>query len=146
MSIFLRRDRYQKKLSKNLKQAAIEGLPENAEMHANQALQQDLDPLDCINDGLTPGIKRVGELFASEEYFLPELIFDPDVMKAGLRDRLKIMVGGALVTASYVYEIGADRYDEEAISEVDLAFRLVDAPRQMIWPSVQILQYCQTNV
>jgi len=208
-----------------LKQAVIEGLPEDAEMYANQALAQGLDPLDCINEGLTPGIQRVGELFASGEYFLPELIIGAHAMKAaldvlepamvgdqereiigrvvlgtvegdiheigktlvgtmliangfkvfdigvdntasdfvkaveennadivgasalltttmlkqrdligelekaGLRDRLKIMVGGAPVTASYAQEIGADGYAEDAISAVDLAFRLVDAPR-----------------
>ncbi len=206
-----------------LEQAVIEGLPEDAEMLANQALAQGLDPLDCINEGLTPGIQRVGELFASGEYFLPELIIGADAMKvaldvlepamvgdqereivgrvvlgtvegdiheigktlvgtmliangfkvfdigvdnnasdfikaveennadivgasalltttmlkqreligelekAGLRDRLKIMVGGAPVTASYAQEIGADGYAEDAISAVDLAFRLVDA-------------------
>ncbi len=208
-----------------LEQAVIEGLPEDAEMLANQALAQGLDPLDCINEGLTPGIQRVGELFASGEYFLPELIIGADAMKvaldvlepamvgdqereivgrvvlgtvegdiheigktlvgtmliangfkvfdigvdnnasdfikaveennadivgasalltttmlkqreligelekAGLRDRLKIMVGGAPVTASYAQEIGADGYAEDAISAVDLAFRLVDAAR-----------------
>ncbi len=208
-----------------LKQAVIEGLPEDAELLANQALAQGLDPLDCINEGLTPGIQRVGELFASGEYFLPELIIGADAMKvaldilepammgeqereivgrvvlgtvegdiheigktlvgtmliangfkvfdigvdntasdfikaveennadivgasalltttmlkqreligelekAGLRDRLKIMVGGAPVTASYAQEIGADGYAEDAISAVDLAFRLVDAAR-----------------
>ena len=206
-----------------LEQAVIEGLPEDAEMYANQALVQGLDPLDCINEGLTPGIQRVGELFASGEYFLPELIIGADAMKValdvlepamvgdqereivgrvvlgtiegdiheigktlvgtmliangfkvfdigvdnnasdfikaveennadilgasalltttmlkqreligelektGLRDRLKIMVGGAPVTASYAQEIGADGYAEDAISAVDLAFRLVDA-------------------
>ena len=210
---------------RQLEQAVIEGLPEDAEMLANQALAQGLDPLDCINEGLTPGIQRVGELFASGEYFLPELIIGADAMKvaldilepamvgdqereivgsvvlgtvegdiheigktlvgtmliangfkvfdigvdksasdfikaveennadivgasalltttmlkqreligelekAGLRDRLKIMVGGAPVTASYAQEIGADGYAEDAISAVDLAFRLVDAAR-----------------
>ena len=210
---------------RQLEQAVIKGLPEDAEMLANQALAQGLDPLDCINEGLTPGIQRVGELFASGEYFLPELIIGADAMKvaldilepamvgdqereivgrvvlgtvegdiheigktlvgtmliangfkvfdigvdnnasdfikaveennadivgasalltttmlkqreligelekAGLRDRLKIMVGGAPVTASYAQEIGADGYAEDAISAVDLAFRLVDAAR-----------------
>jgi len=210
---------------RQLEQAVIEGLPEDAEMHAKQALAQGLDPLYCINEGLTPGIQRVGELFASGEYFLPELIIGADAMKvaldvlepamvgdqereivgrvvlgtvegdiheigktlvgtmliangfkvfdigvdntasdfikaveennadivgasalltttmlkqreligelekAGLRDRLKIMVGGAPVTTSYAQEIGADGYAEDAISAVDLAFRLVDAAR-----------------
>jgi corrinoid protein of di/trimethylamine methyltransferase len=173
-------------------------------------------------EGLTKGIERVGELFASGEYFLPELILGADAMKvaldilepamvddqarevvgrvvmgtvegdmheigktlvstmltangfkvfdigvdqstekfidaikkndaeivgasalltttmqqqrklieaieeAGLRDRVKVIVGGAPVTESFAAEIGADGYAEDAISAVDLAFRLID--------------------
>ena len=47
---------------------------------------------------------------------------------AGLREQVKIMVGGAPVTADYANEIGADGYAEDAISAVDIAFRLMDAP------------------
>ena len=207
-----------------LKQAVIDGEPEDAEALAKQALEQGVDPLSCINEGLTPGIQRVGELFSEGEYYLPELIIGADAMKsaldilepqllgdqkrevvgkvvigtvegdlheigktlvatmltangfqvfdigvdkkpeqfikainenqadivgasalltttmlqqkaliealqeAGVRDRVKVMVGGAPVTKSYAEEIGADGYAEDAISAVNMAFRLVDAP------------------
>lgn len=48
--------------------------------------------------------------------------------EAGLRDKVKVMVGGAPVTEGFAQEIGADGYAEDAISSVDLAFRLIDAP------------------
>jgi 5-methyltetrahydrofolate--homocysteine methyltransferase len=67
-----------------LTQAVVDGEPEDAEALAAQALEMGLDPLACINEGLTPGIDRVGELFASGEYFLPDLIIGGDAMKAGL--------------------------------------------------------------
>ena len=207
-----------------LSQAVIDGEVEEAEELAKQALDQNLNPLTCINEGLTKGIERVGELFASGEYFLPELILGAEAMKvalavlepamvgeqerevvgrvvmgtvegdmheigktlvstmltangfkvidigvdqsadkfidaikeydaeivgasalltttmlqqrklveaieeAGLRDQVKVMVGGAPVTESFATEIGADGYAEDAISAIDLAFRLVDAP------------------
>lgn len=207
-----------------LAQAVIDGEVDDVKELANQALDDGLDPLTCINEGLTKGIQRVGELFSSGEYFLPELIIGADVMKAGLailepamladqkrevagkvvlgtvkgdlheigktlvgtmltangfqvfdigvdkssadfiaaikeedativgasalltttmlqqkelikaieeaglREQVKIMVGGAPVTASYANEIGADGYAEDAISAVDMAFRLIDAP------------------
>ncbi len=207
-----------------LAQALIDGEPDEAEDLAKQALDQGLVPLTCINEGLTMGIQRVGDLFASGEYFLPELIIGAEAMKralavlepamvgdqsrevvgtvvlgtvegdmheigktlvgtmliangfkvidlgvdqsadkfvaavkeneaeivgasalltttmlqqskliealeeAGLRDQVKVMVGGAPVTESFASEIGADGYAEDAISAVDLAFRLVDAP------------------
>jgi len=38
------------------------------------------------------------------------------------------MIGGAPVTESYSKKIGADGYAEDAISAVNLAFRLADAP------------------
>ena len=50
------------------------------------------------------------------------------ITNAGLRDQVKIMIGGAPVTESFAREIGADGYAEDAISAVDLAFRLMDAP------------------
>ena len=207
-----------------LAQAVIDGEPEDAVELAKQALEQGLDPLACISNGLTKGIQRVGELFASGEYFLPELIIGADAMKAaldilepallagqerevvakvvlgtvegdlheigktlvgtmlvangfqvtdigvdkpasefinaikesdanivgasalltttmlqqeklvealkeaGLRDKVKVMVGGAPVTESFAKQIGADGYAEDAISAVDLAMRLADAP------------------
>ncbi len=212
-------DMYQK-----LAQAVIDGEPEDAVALAKEALMQGLDPLACITQGLTKGIQEVGRLFASGDYYLPEMIIGADVMRAaldilepamladqkrevvgrvvlgtvegdmheigktlvgtmltangfqvfdigvdktadefiaaikesdadivgasalltttmlqqkklieklyvaGLRDKVKVMVGGAPVTESYAREIGADGYAEDAISSVDLAFRLIDSP------------------
>jgi 5-methyltetrahydrofolate--homocysteine methyltransferase len=206
-----------------LAQAVIDGEPEDAEDLARQALEGGLDPLRCINEALTPGIDRVGELFATGEYFLPDLIIGGDAMKAalailepalagsqerqvvgrvvlgtvegdlheigktlvgtmltangfevtdigidkpaaefvdavkktgatlvgasalltttmlhqqevieslreaGLREQVKVMVGGAPVTESWAEKIGADGYAEDAISAVDLAKRLAGA-------------------
>ncbi len=206
-----------------LAQAVIDGEPEEAEKLAKQALAEGLDPLVCINEGLTVGMDRVGELFASGEYFLPDLIIGGEAMKAalavlepaltsgqerevlgrvvlgtvegdlheigktlvgtmltangfevtdigidkpaadfvaavketnadlvgasalltttmlqqqkviealeeaGLRDQVKVMVGGAPVTQSWADKIGADGYAEDAIAAVALAKKLVGA-------------------
>jgi corrinoid protein of di/trimethylamine methyltransferase len=208
---------------KKLAQAVIDGEEEDAVNLAKQALDQNLDPLACITDGLTKGIQRVGELFASGEYYLPEMIISSEVMKAAMEilepamesgqqvevvarvvigtvegdlheigktlvdtmlsangfkvtdigvdksaeefiaaiketnativgasalltttmlqqekliksikeadlgDQVKVMVGGAPVSKKYAEEIGADGFAEDAISAVDLAFRLADA-------------------
>ncbi|MCJ7658981.1 MAG: corrinoid protein [Anaerolineales bacterium] len=48
--------------------------------------------------------------------------------EAGIRDQVKVMIGGAPVTEEYAKKIGADGYAEDAISAVNIAFRLVDAP------------------
>jgi corrinoid protein of di/trimethylamine methyltransferase len=209
---------------KKLAQAVIDGEPEDAALLAKQALDDGMDPLACITNGLTKGIRKVGDLFATGEYYLPELIIGADAMKAaldilepaltgdqkrevvaivvlgtvegdlheigktlvgtmltangfhvvdigvdksssdfidavkannatilgasalltttmlqqeklivalqeaGLREKVKVMVGGAPVTQEYAVQIGADGYAEDAISAVDIAFRLADAP------------------
>jgi 5-methyltetrahydrofolate--homocysteine methyltransferase len=47
--------------------------------------------------------------------------------EAGLRDAVKIMVGGAPVTAAFAQEIGADAYAPDAASAVDVARELAGA-------------------
>ncbi|MCG7852850.1 MAG: cobalamin-dependent protein, partial [Methanosarcinaceae archaeon] len=47
------------------------------------------------------------------------------VVESGLRDRVKIMVGGAPVTKNYANEIGADGYAPDAGSATKLAKALL---------------------
>ncbi len=211
-------------LFQKLSNAVVEGEKESAIDLANQALEQGLDPLSCINEGLVEGIQKVGVLFNDGEYYLPQLIMGAEAMKAalavlepelvgdqkrdvvgrvvvgtvegdmheigktlvgtmlaangfkvtdigvnnsaeefiaaireadadivgasalltttmvnqkklieeleqaGLREKVKVMVGGAPVTERYANDIGADGYAEDAISAVDMAFRLIDPP------------------
>jgi corrinoid protein of di/trimethylamine methyltransferase len=49
-----------------------------------------------------------------------------DALKeAGIRDRVKVMVGGAPVTEAWAESIGADGYAEDVVSAVELAKRLL---------------------
>ncbi len=45
--------------------------------------------------------------------------------ESGLRQSVKIMVGGAPITASYAEEIGADGFAPDASAAVDVAGNLV---------------------
>ncbi|MGA2617705.1 MAG: corrinoid protein [Thermoguttaceae bacterium] len=47
--------------------------------------------------------------------------------KAGVRDKTRVMIGGAPITQQYADEIGADGYGENASSAVALARKLVKA-------------------
>ena len=52
----------------------------------------------------------------------------PDVIealkRAGLRNKVKIMIGGAPITREFADEIGAEGYAEDCVSAVDEAIRL----------------------
>ena len=67
-----------------LAQAVIDGEDEIAIETAKAALAAGLDPMACINNGLTEGMNRVGELFASGEYYLPELMISGETMKKAM--------------------------------------------------------------
>ena len=203
-------------------QSIIDGEQEQAEELARQALEQDIDPLEAINQGYIAGISHVGQQFSCGEAFLPELVMAGEAMKAalavlepemarrgtqrqvlgrvvlatvkgdihdigktlvgtmmsasgfqvfdlgsdvplpkivakaqevsadivglsalltttmvnqraaiqqlieaGLRDKVKVMVGGAPVTQSWAQEIGADGYSEDAAGAVAVAKKLL---------------------
>jgi len=42
--------------------------------NVSKGLEQGVEPLVIINEGITPGLRKVGDLFANEEVFLPELV------------------------------------------------------------------------
>ena len=50
-----------------------------------KALASGIPPLSVINDGLTAGIKVVGEKFGTGEMFLPELMMAMKTMKEGIK-------------------------------------------------------------
>jgi len=71
-------------LFKQMAQDVIDGDEASAADLARQALGKGIDPLEAINQGFTPGMDVVGELYSSGEYFLPDLILGGEAMKAAL--------------------------------------------------------------
>jgi 5-methyltetrahydrofolate--homocysteine methyltransferase len=53
---------------------------------------------------------------------MPSMKTTIDALKqAGVRARVKVLVGGAPITKKYAEEIGADGYSESAVGAVDAA-------------------------
>ena len=71
-------------LYKEMAKSVIDGDDEEADVLARKALEQGIEPLEAINKGYTAGMDVVGELFATGEYFLPDLILGGEAMKAAL--------------------------------------------------------------
>ena len=206
-----------------IRSSIINGEPDKTTKLTQEALSSNLEPMDIINKGLTPGMNVVGEKFASGEYFLPNLVIAGTAMKnamkllepelvarkqtlassgtvvigtvrgdiheigkslvaimltangftvhdlgvnvsnemfiekiketeaeliglsalitttmtvqreivealigAGIRQQVKVMVGGTPVTSEWAESIGADGYAEDAMSAVTLAKRLME--------------------
>ena len=67
-----------------LAQAVIDGDAAQARRLAQSWAASGGDPLQAIELGFAPGIRRVGELWEEGEYFLPELIQGAEAMKSAL--------------------------------------------------------------
>ena len=68
-----------------LAQTIIDGEEDECLSVINEGLESGIDPLDAVEKGLAKGINKVGDDFAEEIVFLPELIMAADVMKAGMK-------------------------------------------------------------
>ena len=66
-----------------------------------------------------PNIIAMSALLTTTMVNMPEVI--KALETAGLRDKVKIMIGGAPITQNYADQIGADSYSPDAASAVDNA-------------------------
>ncbi len=68
----------------DLSDAVVDMDEERTVTAANAALEAGVDAYDAIQQGLSDGMARAGQLFEEEEYFIPELLMCSDAMYAGL--------------------------------------------------------------
>jgi len=80
MSINKQSEEYYRELSDSV----VEMDEERTLTAANAALAAGVDPYNAIQQGLSHGMERAGQLFEEEEYFIPELLMCSDAMYAGL--------------------------------------------------------------
>ena len=98
-----------------LRDAVINGKMADAKAGAQRALDEGVDPLSAINDGLVAGMSVVGEKFAAHKVYLPQVlvaaktmymgldILLPAIPKADLADKKKCCVA---VVEGDVHDIG----------------------------------------
>jgi 5-methyltetrahydrofolate--homocysteine methyltransferase len=73
-------------------QAIVNLMPKKAAQLTQAALDQGLPPRTILLEGLAAGMKRVGELFACKEFYVPEVLLASRAMEAGfalVRPRLE---------------------------------------------------------
>jgi 5-methyltetrahydrofolate--homocysteine methyltransferase len=81
--------------------------------------------VDCSEDKVVEAVKTSGaKVVCLSALLTTTMLAQKDVIdaikSAGLRDTVKIMVGGAPVTQSYAEEIGADAYTPDAASAAEV--------------------------
>ncbi len=103
-------------IGKNIVKILLEG----AGFHVID-LGRDVDVLTFIDKyrELEPDIIGISALMTNTMINIPRVI--QDLKGLGVRDRVKIMVGGAPVLPEWAHEIGADGYGENAKEAVALA-------------------------
>ena len=68
----------------NLGQAIIRGDKQSARENAQIAIDEGLDPLEAVDDGLSKGMAVVGTKFEKGDVFLPELLMAADTFNAAM--------------------------------------------------------------
>ena len=68
----------------NLGQAIINGNQQSARENAQKAIDEGLDPLEAVDDGLSKGMEVVGAKFENGDVFLPELLMAADTFNAAM--------------------------------------------------------------
>jgi len=71
-------------LIKKLQEAVIEMDEEAAIEHSKAVLDEGVDAYYAVMNGLAKGMDKVGQLYESQEYFVPELLLCSDALYAGL--------------------------------------------------------------
>lgn len=67
-----------------LKTAVLELDVDRVKAAAEEAVRLEIDPIEAIEDGLSRGVRTIGERFAAGEAFLTELVMAGEAMKAGV--------------------------------------------------------------
>ena len=97
-----------------ISKAVVEGEDVQATKLVEAALAEGLPPLDILNQGVVAGINKTGELWAANQYFLPDVILSADAFKAAmvpLEPKLKASRGGQAMHKFVIGVVGGDMHD-----------------------------------
>jgi corrinoid protein of di/trimethylamine methyltransferase len=69
---------------KGLAEAVVEYDEDESKKWSEIAVEEGLDAMDAIMNGLAAGMEEVGNLYDKQEYFVPELLMSADALYLGL--------------------------------------------------------------
>ncbi|MEA4926632.1 MAG: homocysteine S-methyltransferase family protein [Syntrophomonadaceae bacterium] len=130
-----------------LQKAVLEGGRDYITVLIDQALQEEMPPLDIVNQALIPGIEQAGVLYEQKQYFLPQLMMAAETMKKAfvyLKPRLSVEArqqAGVIVMATVEGDIHDIGKNIVSILLENYGFRIVDLGKDV--PAAQILAAAQ---
>ncbi len=77
-------DNRRKEILEKLAEAVVEYDEDEAKEWSEVAVNEGLDAMDAIMNGLAAGMEKVGDLYDKQEYFVPELLMSADALYLGL--------------------------------------------------------------
>ena len=91
----------------------IEGNAPGAQELTQKALDEGMDAIDIVNEGLIPGMDVVGAKFKSFEYYLPEVLVSARAMKTAMALVTPLLVNreGASVGRAVIGTVKGDLHD-----------------------------------
>lgn len=69
---------------KDLENAILEGEDDLAQSLAQKALEENIQPLNIVNESIVPGIEEAGVLWQKNEYFLPDVVMSAEAFKMAM--------------------------------------------------------------
>jgi 5-methyltetrahydrofolate--homocysteine methyltransferase len=78
----------------SIKDSVITGKLKEIKGLIQEALAQNLKPMEIINQGLLPGMDEVGRRFKAQECYIPEVLLSAEVMKSAMSVLKPLMVSG----------------------------------------------------
>ncbi|HPC86309.1 MAG TPA: corrinoid protein [Smithellaceae bacterium] len=96
---------------KRLTQAVMDGNEKDAVRFCREAMERGLPARSVLENGLLPGIRKVGELFSAGEYYLPELLISGMAMQAAVAELEPLLNAGGAKTSVGKYLIGTVKGD-----------------------------------
>lgn len=98
-------------LFEKLTKAIIDGNEKDAIRLCRDAVGKGLAAGSVLEHGLLPGIRKVGELFSTGEYYLPELLVSGMTMQAAVAELEPLLIAGGASSQAGKYLIGTVQGD-----------------------------------
>lgn len=110
---------------KRLGEAVIEGKLGEIEQLTREAIDEKLEPLQIINQGLLQGMEVVGQRFKVQDMYIPEVLLSAETMKASVNLLKPLLTGGAFGDAGTVV-IGTVKGDLHDVGK-NIVIMLIEA-------------------